>query len=514
VNKTGDAYRELFERSADAILIIEGDKFIECNDATVKMLRYASRQELLETHPSELSPPRQPDGRDSFEKANEMMSIAFERGWHRFEWAHKRADGEVFPVEVLLTAVQDGARQVLHVVWRDITQRKFLEDQLRHQQKMDAVGQLAGGIAHDFNNLLVAIIGHADILRLKLADQPDTLKHVKPILGAGTRAADLVKQLLSFSRKQPTAPRTLDLGELVDGLRDLLEQLTGEHIALSTIRGKAPTLVWADRGQLEQVVMNLTSNARDAMEGGGELVIETSCVEISGSDIGNMTKLAPGHYVLLMVSDTGQGMDDDIRAHIFDPFFTTKELGSGTGLGLATVYGIVQQGGGDIAVSSAPGSGTVVRVYLPRASGKAAPLSQRTEPSELVGGDETILVVEDDLLVSALVVRTLTMLGYQVLCASDGVEALELLAQHADSIAMILSDVVMPKMGGPELEAELSERGTEKPVLFMSGYNENARLGFDGEQQPNFLRKPFTMSQLAESVRAVLDNARSATPSS
>ena len=278
-----DPYRELFERSADAILIIEGETFIDCNDATVKMLRYSRKEDVLKTHPSELSPPFQPDGRPSFEKANEMIAIAFERGSHRFEWDHKRADGEVFPVEVLLTAVQERGRRVLHVVWRDITERKELEEKLRQAQKMEAIGKLAGGIAHDFNNLLVALLGHSQLLADLLRGQEQAGEHLHEIRRAGERAADLVRQLLAFGRKQELRPAALDLNHLVLDLRKLLERLIGEDVRLETSTAEGTVAVRADRGQLEQVLLNLAANARDAMPDGGALTIETERVQLRHS---------------------------------------------------------------------------------------------------------------------------------------------------------------------------------------------------------------------------------------
>jgi len=263
-NRT-DQYRALFEQSADAILIIDGVRFVDCNQATVDMLRHRDKQELLETHPSELSPPTQPDGRDSFEKANEMIAIAFERGSHRFEWDHKRADGEVFPVEVLLTPVPDADGTKLHVVWRDITDRKQLESQLRQAHKMEAIGNLAGGIAHDFNNLLVAINGNADLLQDELGDNPDLLDLTRQIRRAGERAAELTHQLLAFSRKQVLKPVVLDFNTVLSDVNKLLDRLIGENIQVVAHPSPTPVVARADSGQIEQVLMNLATNARDAM---------------------------------------------------------------------------------------------------------------------------------------------------------------------------------------------------------------------------------------------------------
>ncbi|MCP3982154.1 MAG: PAS domain S-box protein [bacterium] len=292
-----DPYRELFERSADAILIIEGDVFIECNAAAVRMLRCGSREEVLRTHPSELSPPLQPDGRPSFEKANEMIALAFERGSHRFEWAHRRADGEIFPVEVLLTPVREEKRTVLHVVWRDITERRELEERLRHSQKMEAVGKLAGGIAHDFNNLLVVILGHADLLEQELGQSDELQQHVNAITTASLRAAEMVRQLLAFGRRQALTLRVIDLNELVRELKNMLQRLIGEDLKLVAELTGDDVCVVADRTQLERVLMNIASNARDAMPRGGTLTLSTRRLRAPGDP--SSTQLAPGDYVRL-----------------------------------------------------------------------------------------------------------------------------------------------------------------------------------------------------------------------
>jgi PAS domain S-box-containing protein len=269
-------YRELFERSADANLIIDGDTFVDCNEATVKMLRYADREELLQTHPSELSPEFQPDGRISYEKANEMMAKAFAKGSHRFEWNHQRADGEVFPVEVLLTSVPYGDRHVLHTAWREITDRKRLEEELRHAQKMEAVGKLAGGIAHDFNNILVAIMGYAEILRDGLLDRPELVEDAEEIIRASEKAATLTAQLLAFSRKQDLKPEVIDLDIVVGHLTGMIRRLIGEDIEMVLNSAGVPLPVKVDPGQLEQVILNVVANARDAMIDGGTLTIKTT----------------------------------------------------------------------------------------------------------------------------------------------------------------------------------------------------------------------------------------------
>jgi two-component system cell cycle sensor histidine kinase/response regulator CckA len=502
-----DSYRELFERSADAILIIEGETFVDCNEATVKMLRYTSREEVLQTHPSELSPAQQPDGRESFEKANEMISIAFERGSHRFEWDHKRADGEVFPVEVLLTAIQEPGRRTLHVVWRDITERRLLEDELRQAMKMDAIGKLTGGIAHDFNNLLVAIVGNAELLDDLLEDNPEAREHVGEILQAGEKAADLVRQLLAFGRKQQLLPAVLDLNELTLDMQKLLERLIGEDITLVPRLTEGPVSITADRSQIEQVLLNLAANARDAMPEGGDLVIETSRVQVTSSNVDVGHDLQDGEYASLSVSDTGCGMDNETVQRAFDPFFTTKGVGRGSGLGLATVYGIVMQSGGTVSLASTVGHGTRVEILLPLTTESLAPVQrQQKPPTSGKGGGETILVTEDDESVSRLVRRALEARGHRVLVCKDGQDALATYQDHSDEIALLITDVIMPNLSGPKLVAALEELGHRPRVLFMSGYTDDAlsRL-HELDQGVDMLQKPFSAGELVRRVNEALE---------
>ncbi len=498
------AYRELFERSADAILIIEGETFVDCNAATVQMLRCKEKADVLRTHPSELSPPTQPDGRPSFEKANEMIDIAFARGSHRFEWMHKRADGEVFPVEVLLTAVQESRRPVLHVVWRDITDRKKLEDELHHAQKMQAVGRLAGGIAHDFNNLLVAILGHSEFLLEGLEHNPEMLEHAEEIRSTGERAADLVKQLLAFGRKQRVKPVVLDLNVAVTEVRKLLERLIGEDIALSMSLADHALPIRADRAQLDQIVLNLVTNARDAMPDGGQLSVETKLVQVGEGTVGLETQVSAGRYAQLAVVDGGQGMSAEVERRAIEPFFTTKPDGRGTGLGLSTVHDIIEQYGGSLTLYTAPGHGTTVKVMLPLSSETPIPIQE--EDSVLIGGSETILIVEDESAVASVVLKVLKDSGYNVLLARDGQAALDVYLENATRIDMILSDVITPHLTGPGLLNALEERGHRPVALFMSGYTSDVLTRYEGHARTiGLIEKPFSRAALLHRVRRTLD---------
>lgn len=505
-----DPYRELFERSADAILIIDGDTFVDCNEATVRMLRYRDRAELLQTHPSELSPEFQPDGRRSFEKANEMIATAFEKGSHRFEWDHRRADGEVFPVEVLLTAVPEGERFLLHVVWRDITERKRLEKELRHAQKMEAIGKLAGGIAHDFNNILVALIGYADLLALQLEQGSEARQYVDEIQRAAERAAELTSRLLAFSRKQDLAPEVIDLNDALRNLDTMLRRLIGEDIRIVLEGSTEPLFVKVDPGQVEQVVLNIAANARDAMPDGGTLTLQLARVGVGA--IGGI-ELGEGGYTSIRITDTGVGMSSEAASRAFDPFFTTKERGRGTGLGLASVYGIVKQSGGDVRISSRVGVGTTVEVFLPLTDERPPPTSTAPPraPSEEPHArfDETVLVVEDDTAVAGLIRNVLVRKGYKVLEARNGLEALQLAVDETLRLDLLVTDVVMPVMSGPELVARLGKKRPTLAVLFVSGYTDDA-LAEHGFQPADvdLLRKPFTAGQLAERVRERLGRKR------
>ncbi len=497
-----DAYHVLFERSADANLIIEGETFIDCNQATVEMLKYSTKEELLRTHPSELSPPRQPDGRKSYEKANEMIAIAIAEGSHRFEWTHRRADGDVFPVEVLLTSITIHNRQSVHVVWRDITERKLLEDQLRHAQKMEAIGQLAGGIAHDFNNLLVAIVGNSELIEMRLSDESTEKEMAAQIRRAGERAATLVRQLLAFSRKQEMQPRVLDLDVLIHDARHLLVRLIGEDIELMMVPANQPLRIKADPTQLEQVLLNLASNARDAMPRGGLLTIKTSQHEIEGS----RQSLPAGAYARLIVTDEGEGMSPETVRCAFDPFYTTKAPGKGTGLGLSMIYGAIRQSGGEVTLESTLGDGTSVVITLPLTTDEIATSDDGHTIESSQGGDETILIAEDEVAVSTLMVRVLREQGYQVLLANNGRKALELFLAHHEEIDLVISDVVMPELGGPELLEELRAAGHSPLVLFTSGYSDSQLTSLRRlEHKFDILDKPYSVRDLVHRVRQTLD---------
>ena len=395
----------------------------------------------------------------------------------------------------------------------DITERKRAEEalhrseeQLRQALKMEAVGKLAGGVAHDFNNLLTAITGHSEMCLRRLTPDNSLYRHVEQIKKAGDRAAALTRQLLAFSRKQILQPEVLDLNHIVVELSKMLQRLIGEDIDL--LMGLAADLgkVKADPNQLEQVLMNLVVNARDAMPKGGKLTIETSNVHLSEEFADHHVSVPPGHYVMLAVSDSGCGMDAETQARIFEPFFTTKEVGKGTGLGLATVYGIVKQSEGSIWVYSEVGRGTTFKIYLPSVEGHVKEVAAGIEDLELLRGAETVLVVEDEEVVREMATEILRESGYHVLEAKHANEALTLAAQYDGEIHLMLTDVVMPQMSGRDLAEQLTPLRPDMKVLYMSGYTDDAIVHHGVlEEGTAFIGKPFSIDALALKVRETLD---------
>jgi two-component system cell cycle sensor histidine kinase/response regulator CckA len=390
-------------------------------------------------------------------------------------------------------------------VQRDVTRELQMEEQHRQSQKMEAVGLLAGGIAHDFNNLLTAINGFAEMAQFELPPGDPAQELLGQILKAGLRATELVRQLLAFSRKQMIQPRVLDLNRVVADMSGMLRRLIGEDISLVTVPALDLGCVKADRTQIEQVILNLGVNARDAMPGGGTLTIETANVELPADHVIDRLAVPAGDYVRLSISDTGAGMTPEIQARIFEPFFTTKGLGRGTGLGLSTVYGIVRQSGGDIDVCSEVDCGAVFHVYLPRVAAELpAPAPEAAAPVPL--GLETVLLAEDEESVRDLAAHTLRKQGYEVLVASNGDEALRMARSADGTIHLLLTDVIMPGMNGRELAERLAAERPALKVLYTSGYNDGV-IGRHGILAPGvaFVPKPFSPRDLARRVREVLD---------
>ncbi len=418
-------------------------------------------------------------------------------------------DGRVVWVQDQGTVVEGdpGSPRQLEGVLLDVTEQKRLEDQVRQGHKMEAVGQLAGGIAHDFNNLLTAIIGYGDFVLARLEPDDPLRPDVEEITAAGNRAADLTRQLLAFSRKQVLQPKVLDLNDVVHQVERMLQRLIGGHLELITALEPDLGRTQADPGQIEQVIVNLAVNARDAMPQGGVLAIETANVELDEAAAHrHLAEIEPGSYVVLTVSDTGTGMDSETLLHLFEPFFTTKGT-AGTGLGLATVYGIVKQSGGFVWVYSEPGEGTIFRIYLPRLGRRSDGLDAES-PSGRVSapavGTETILLVEDEEQVRSLIARDLRERGFTVIVASAYEHALELFDIHKDEVDLLLTDVVMPGGSGLDLADEIVSRRPEIRVLSMSGY---AGSVLNRHVFPNAaIQKPFGAAVLAKRIREVLDD--------
>jgi len=422
-------------------------------------------------------------------------------------------NGQYVDVEAVMTNLLDNPNvQGIVINSRNIVERKLAEEalrdseeQLRQSQKMDAVGQLAGGVAHDFNNLLAVIIGYSDLLlkrRAELGAGRESM--IEEISKAGHRAAGLTRQLLAFSRKQVLQPRVLDLNAVVGDMDKMLKRLIGEHIQMLTKLAPDLKTVRADPGQVEQVLLNLAVNARDAMSGGGKLTIETANVVLDSQFTLTHQAIEPGPYVMLAVSDTGGGMSAEVKARIFEPFFTTKEQDKGTGLGLSTVYGIVKQSGGSIWVYSEPGRGSTFKVYLPCVD-EQADLEEIPSGATSYAGTETILLVEDEEAVRAVANEILTMNGYRVLQATHGNDALEVSRTHPGSIDLMVTDVVMPLMGGPELAECLVRTRPQMRVLYMSGYTDDA-IVHQGvlSEGTAYLQKPFTAEAFARKLREAL----------
>ena len=390
-------------------------------------------------------------------------------------------------------------------------ERSRLEQQFRQAQKMEAVGRLAGGVAHDFNNLLTVIIGYAELLLAGRDLETAQRTALQEIQRAAERGGALTHQLLAFSRGQPFTPRTVQLNTLIVHMEKMLSRLIGEDVELITVAAAEPATIRTDPGQLEQVVMNMVVNARDAMPGGGKLIIETANAQVNQTYAGPNVDLKPGSYVVLAISDTGMGMDPETVTHLFEPFFTTKAPGKGTGLGLATAYGIVKQSGGAISVYSEPGRGTTVKIYLPSAEAKAAPEAAAQSPAAALRGSETILVLEDEARVRKLVCEVLAARGYHVLEAVRGQEAIRLAKEHRGRIHLLLADVVMPEMSGPQALEQIRARHPNMKVLFMSGYTDEAMMHHRIlDSGAPFLQKPFLPEALARKVREVLASQASA----
>jgi len=521
LRESEERYRAFVEQSSEGIYRMEYDPPIpchlpvnnqlelgfehgfmaECNDAMAKMYGRASARELIGKKLSEFLILRDP--------VTMRFMDAFIKGGYRIsdqESIELDAQGRkrIFRNTMVGTIVNHHWVRTWGIT-SDVTERVHLEEQLRNAQQLEAVGRLAGGIAHDFNNILNIIMGHGELLAGSGINE-QARSGLEQMRHAAERAASLTQQLLAFSRKQVLQPKVLDLNKTVEDLQKMLSRVIGEDIEVTATLRPALMSVKADPGQVEQVLMNLAVNARDAMPQGGKLTMETSNLEVSPEQARDLD-IPAGRYVMLQVTDTGHGMDAVTLAHVFEPFFTTKPLGKGTGLGLATVYGIVKQSGGTVQVESEPGSGTKFRIYLPAAEGAHATPIASTPAAAVAGGSETILIAEDEPDLRELTRIFLEGYGYKVLVAGNADQALKAAEQSSEPIDLLLTDVIMPGMSGPQLAEKILSKRPQTKIVYMTGYTDDMVVQHKVlEPGVHLLQKPFTKSELALKVRATLDN--------
>ena len=496
-------YRSLIEQSNDAIYLLYDGRFEVANRRFTEMLGISSEE--TRTPDFNLMDYVAPRSRFLIEERRQMLERGkFPPPYYEFYGLDK--EGREFAVEASVKYIPYRDGTATQGILRDISERRKLEEQLRQAIKMEAIGRLAGGVAHDFNNLLTVITGYAELALISLNSRDQLSEDLQEIQNAADRASGLTRQLLAFSRKQTQQSKVLNLNDIITELHKMLRRIIGEDIHLETIPEPDLWSVNADPGQIEQIIVNLAVNARDAMPDGGKLTIETQNVELDEEYVSTHTGVIPGSYVMLAISDTGCGMTEETKSQIFDPFFTTKKEGEGTGLGLSTVYGIVKQSGGNIWIYSELEKGTTFKIYLPMVSEKAEKFSLSEDIYEMPRGTETVLVVEDEDGVRRLACRVLKQQGYTVLEARTGEDAYLMCHKHEKPVDLVLTDVIMPNMGGAELVEKLRELWQDFKVLYMSGYTANTiahRCVLD--QDEPYLQKPFRPIDIAWKVRRVLD---------
>ena len=500
LRKKEEMFRLLFSHNPLPTWVIDREtlKFLEVNEAAVRVYGYSQEEFKSMTIL---------DFRTDDEKAKILNYLKDHSGdgLYRGHWKHRKKDGKTIEVETTVHELEYSGKRVRLIVAQDVSERTILEQQLRQSQKMEAVGRLAGGVAHDFNNLLMVIKGHTELLRNVLPPADEYSRKIEQIERAADRASGLTRQLLAFSRLQMLQPKVMNLNDAVSDMGRLLPRLIGEDIELIIRPSESLGAVRADRSQMEQIIMNLVVNARDAMPDGGKLIIETSNIELDSLYNEKHPIVREGKYVLLCVSDTGTGMSLETQAHIFEPFFTTKAQGKGTGLGLATVYGVVKQSGGFIWVYSELGRGTTFKIYFPRVDQPVDRFDATPIPSEAPRGSETILLTEDERDVREVAREFLESGGYTVIEARDGIEALGLVEKHEGAIDLLITDMVMPRMTGQELAARLKEQRPRLRMLYMSGYSERAAAdSLRAEPGVRLLAKPFSRGALLRTVHELL----------
>lgn len=486
------------------------DRFIDVNESFLRLVGF-SRQEVIGQRARELGV-----WLDPAEQAHLAQRAKLELSVRDCEVRMRTKSGEIRNTLASIELITLGQEPCLLWISHDLTERLQLEDQLRQAQKMEAVGQLAAGVAHDFNNILTVIMGHTNLLQSACKTDPGMAGSLEEITASTERAANLVRQLLTFSRKQPIQPKTLDMNKVVANLAKMLGRSLGEHIALECRYAPTPLAVQADIGMMEQIILNLAVNARDAMPKGGNLTVTTLAIEVAEHDLPRQPQARPGHFVRLRVQDNGVGMDAKTLERIFEPFFTTKEVGKGTGLGLATVYGIVAQHKGWIEVASQPGRGSTFDIYLPSQSQIVIPSADAARPSGSMAGSETILVVEDEMAMRLMVRQVLRRYGYRILGAANGIEALRVWQEQNGKVDLLLTDMVMPGgLSGRDLADKLLAEKADLRVVYVSGYSlDFVNQGLNLRKGMRFLPKPFQPESLVQAVRDCLDGKDADSPES
>ncbi len=502
-------YREIFNATKDAIFVhdAKSGSIVEVNNTVEEMFGY-SREELLHQTVQKISSGEPPY---SFEEARQWIQRASQEGHQSFEWLSRKKSGELFWVEVVLSVTRIGGEGRVLAVVREITDRKHAEEekhrlqsQLLQSQKMESIGRLAGGVAHDFNNMLCVILGYTELIKTRLPVHDPLLRDLLAIEKAAFHSRDVTAQLLAFSRKQLIAPRPVNLNDIIFDAKNTIIPLIGEDIELQFYPGDGLWDIIFDPAQIEQILVNLAVNARDALPSGGKLIIKTANISLDDACCRKQGGSLPGDYVLLDVGDNGIGMDTETITHIFEPFFTTKDVGEGTGLGLATVYGIIEQNGGFIHVSSEPGRGTTFEVYIPKGVEQER-MHAKPDRTPVVSGTGTVLLVEDDAMVGRMTAEMLSSIGYTVLIANTAVDALSLCEKNHGPIDLLITDVVMPNMNGKELRDRIKKLRPGIKVLFMSGYASNIIVHHGiAEEGVHFIPKPFSLHDFARKIQHVL----------
>jgi len=516
LRQSDQRFRTLFEMSPDPTWIIDGRRFVECNNAAVTILGYSNKDELLNTHPSELSPTHQPDGASSYSKAEKMMDAVMKKGLHRFEWVHKRRGGSAFFAEVTLSSILLEERPVIYCTWRDITERietevenERLQGELLQAQKMESLGHLSGGIAHDFNNLLNVIIGYTELAlnHHAITGESKLINYLGQVNKAAERAANLVSQLLSFSRMDQTELLPMEIAPILKEDIKMIRATLPATIELDIEIEENLPAVNINPTQLQQLVMNLCVNARDAMDGQGKLSVRLDWAKDLNIESSISHKPIKGDWIELVITDTGGGIEPDIIKDIFTPFFTTKEVGKGTGMGLSVVYGIVEKYGGHIQIESEVGKGTTIRMLFPPIADIATQVVDNSSciielPS---GNGEYILVVDDEKSITSLISEILIQYGYQPVVASDGTEALALFKTSPDKFSVLITDQTMPKLTGIQLITQLREIKRALPAILCTGYSDKISADEAESKNIQYFNKPIDYDRLIQKIALMLN---------